>query len=38
MVPGPSGDEISVSPDERWLLFGTIGGAGSELMLIENFQ
>jgi Tol biopolymer transport system component/DNA-binding winged helix-turn-helix (wHTH) protein len=37
-VPGPSADEINVSPDERWLLFGTNGGAGSELMLIENFR
>lgn len=38
MVPGPVVDEISVSPDERWLLFGTRRGAGSELMLIENFH
>jgi Tol biopolymer transport system component/DNA-binding winged helix-turn-helix (wHTH) protein len=38
VVPGPASDEISVSPDERWLLFGTVGGAGSELMLIENFH
>jgi Tol biopolymer transport system component/DNA-binding winged helix-turn-helix (wHTH) protein len=38
LVPGPSADEISVSPDERWLLFGTMSGGGSELMLIENFH
>ena len=38
MVPGPGGDEIAVSPDDRWLLFGTREGAGSELMLIENFH
>lgn len=37
-VPGSSADEISVSPDEHWLLFGIKGDAGSELMLIENFH
>ncbi|HEX4769363.1 MAG TPA: winged helix-turn-helix domain-containing protein [Bryobacteraceae bacterium] len=37
-VPGPSCDEISVSPDERWLLHGTTSGAGSQLMLIKNFR
>lgn len=37
-VPGPSADEVSVSPDERWLLYATSGGTGSELMLIENFH
>jgi Tol biopolymer transport system component len=38
VVPGSSADEISVSPDERWLLFGTKGETGTELMLIENFH
>jgi Tol biopolymer transport system component/DNA-binding winged helix-turn-helix (wHTH) protein len=38
VVPGPGGGEIAVSPDERWLLFGKMDGAGSELMLIENFH
>jgi Tol biopolymer transport system component/DNA-binding winged helix-turn-helix (wHTH) protein len=37
-VPGPSADEISVSPDERWFLYSTTSGAGSELMLIKNFR
>jgi hypothetical protein len=37
-VPGPVSDEISISPDERWLLFGTMNGAGRELMLIDNFH
>jgi Tol biopolymer transport system component/DNA-binding winged helix-turn-helix (wHTH) protein len=38
VVPGSSGCEISVSPDERWLLSGTRGDTGTELMLIENFH
>jgi Tol biopolymer transport system component/DNA-binding winged helix-turn-helix (wHTH) protein len=37
-VPGPSADEISVSQDERWFLYATTSGAGSELMLIRNFR
>lgn len=37
-VPGPSADEISISPDERWFLYATASGAGSELMLIKNFR
>ena len=37
-VAGPSGDEISVSPDEQWLLYSTTSGAGSQLMLIQNFR
>jgi Tol biopolymer transport system component len=38
-VPGPiADDEISVSPDERWMLYGKTGREGSELMLIENFH
>jgi hypothetical protein len=28
----------SVSPDERWLLYGKHQLAGSQLMLIENFH
>ena len=37
-VPGPSADEISISPDERRFLYSTTSGAGSELMLIKNFR
>jgi dipeptidyl aminopeptidase/acylaminoacyl peptidase len=37
-VRGPSGDEIAVSPDERWFLYATTGDSGSELMLIKNFR
>ena len=35
-VPGPVGLEISVSPDERWMLFQRDDREGSELMLVEN--
>jgi Tol biopolymer transport system component/DNA-binding winged helix-turn-helix (wHTH) protein len=38
MVPGPVWGEISISPDERWLLFGTRDGEGRELMIIGNFH
>jgi Tol biopolymer transport system component/DNA-binding winged helix-turn-helix (wHTH) protein len=38
VVPNSSAGEISVSPDEHWLLFGRKGDSGSELMLIENFH
>lgn len=37
-VPGPLGDEMTVSPDERWLIYGRTSYAGSELMLVENFR
>jgi Tol biopolymer transport system component/DNA-binding winged helix-turn-helix (wHTH) protein len=37
-VPGPVGDEISVSPDEQWMLFFKTDRQGSELMLVENFH
>jgi Tol biopolymer transport system component/DNA-binding winged helix-turn-helix (wHTH) protein len=38
-IPGPfADDEISVSPDEQWMLYGKTGRGGSELMLIENFH
>jgi hypothetical protein len=37
-VIGPVGDEMSVSPDERWLLYGKMDRIGTELMLIENFH
>lgn len=29
---------ISVSPDERWLLFSQVDRAGSDLMVVENFR
>ena len=35
-VPGVVGAEMSISPDERWMLYETSARA-SELMLIENF-
>lgn len=38
VIPGPVCDEISVSPDQRWLLFNKNDREGSELMLIENFH
>ncbi|HEY1212601.1 MAG TPA: hypothetical protein VGE93_03115, partial [Bryobacteraceae bacterium] len=38
VVPGAVSDEISVSPDERWMLFNKNVREGSELMLIENFH
>jgi Tol biopolymer transport system component len=36
-VPGVLGAEMSISPDERWMLYETSARA-SELMLIENFN
>jgi hypothetical protein len=36
VVPGPVGLEMSVSPDERWMLFQKDDREGSELMLAEN--
>jgi Tol biopolymer transport system component len=38
ILPGPVGDEMSVSPDEQWMLFYKPDREGSELMLIENFH
>jgi len=32
-----SGMTLSVSPDERWLIYGK-GSGGSDLMLVENFR
>jgi hypothetical protein len=29
---------LSVSPDEKWILFGELPAAQSEIMLIENFR
>lgn len=38
-VPVPIGNEMSVSPDGRWMLFNKSDrGDGSGLMLIENFH
>jgi Tol biopolymer transport system component len=37
-VPGVVGDEISISPDEQWMLFDRKDREGSELMLVENFH
>ncbi|MGA8593473.1 MAG: winged helix-turn-helix domain-containing protein [Bryobacteraceae bacterium] len=36
-APGVVGAEMSISPDERWMLYETSARA-SELMLIENFH
>lgn len=37
-VPGPIGDEMSISPDERWMSYEKTVNSGSELMLVENFR
>lgn len=37
-VPGPIGDEMSISPDEQWMIYEKTNYAGSELMLVENFR
>lgn len=37
-LPGPIGDEMSISPDERWPLYERFNYAGSELMLVENIR
>jgi Tol biopolymer transport system component len=37
-VPGPIGDEMSISPDERWMIYERTTYAGSELMLVEDFR
>jgi Tol biopolymer transport system component len=37
VIPAPAGNEISVSPDERWMLFSKTDREGSELMIVENF-
>jgi hypothetical protein len=37
-IPGPIGTEISISPDEQWMLFSKQDRAGSELMLVDNFR
>ena len=29
---------LAVSPDGRWILYGQVEQAGSELMLVENFR
>jgi hypothetical protein len=29
---------LALSPDGRWLLYGQLDGAGSDIMLVENFQ
>jgi Tol biopolymer transport system component len=37
-LPGPVGDEMSISPDGQFMLFCKADREGSELMLIENFR
>jgi Tol biopolymer transport system component/DNA-binding winged helix-turn-helix (wHTH) protein len=37
-LPGPIIFGLTVSPDERRLLFGKSDSAGSQLMLVENFR
>jgi hypothetical protein len=32
------GNALSLSPDERWILYTQADQAGSDLMLVENFQ
>jgi hypothetical protein len=29
---------LTVSPDQRWLVYAEIDQSGSDLMLVENFQ
>lgn len=37
-VAGQVRDEISISPDEQWMVYEKTNYAGSELMLVENFR
>jgi Tol biopolymer transport system component len=37
-VAGQIRDEISISPDEQWMVYEKTNYAGSELMLVENFR
>ncbi|MDQ2777175.1 MAG: hypothetical protein M3Y57_19985 [Acidobacteriota bacterium] len=37
-LPGPIADGLVVSPDGQWLLYGKSDAAGSQLMLVDNFQ
>src|SRR5205085_11957887 len=34
----PMSNGLSVSPDERWLLYSQLDQTGSDLMLVENFR
>jgi serine/threonine protein kinase/WD40 repeat protein len=34
----PVGNSLAVSPDRRWILYTQYDQAGSDLMLVENFQ
>jgi Tol biopolymer transport system component len=37
-ITRPLDDDLSVSPDERYLLYTQLDRAGSDLMLVENFR
>jgi Tol biopolymer transport system component len=37
-VPNPASIGMSISPDERWMVYPKIDHGGSELMLVENFR
>lgn len=37
-VPEPASIGMSISPDERWMIYPKTDNGGSELMLVENFH
>jgi len=37
-IPGGPDIGFTVSPDRRYLLYTQVDGAGSDLMLVENFR